>query len=167
MFLTLFLITPAWGADPSCGRVGILVCLSGDCASWGQSSLNGALLAIEEVNLHGGVNGLKLVPCIEDSHESKLSDTITAFQKLASNPSIRLILGPTWAQAGMALGPLAMKKNLLLVTPSIAVAEFSRSGDNLFNVMPPEDLMTAALVDFSIARGWRRVAIFSRSPVPF
>lgn len=167
--LTLLVALPiAQAEDLAAEKIGILLCLSGDCAQWGRASLNGANLAIDEINARGGLNGRKLIARVEDSREAKPSDTITAFQSLASDPSIRLIIGPSWTPAGMALAPLAAQKRLILITPSMTVSDFSKTARNIFNAMPPEDLMTKALAEFAIRRGWRKVAIFaSQHPAEF
>jgi len=36
-------------------RIGALLCLTGNCAEWGENSLNGLKLATEEINNNGGV----------------------------------------------------------------------------------------------------------------
>lgn len=118
-------------------------------------------MAIEEVNAHGGIRGRKLVARVEDSRETTPSESITAFRALVSDPGIRMIIGPSWTQAGMALAPLAAQENLILVTPSMTVSDFSKTASNIFNTMPPEDLMTKALAAFAVGRGWRRIAVFA------
>lgn len=168
----LLLIVPTlyvWADDSAVEKIGILLCLSGDCAQWGQGSLNGALLAVEELNTEGGINGRKVVARVEDSREAKPSETITGFRALAADSSIRLVVGPTWTPAGMALAPVvARTKGLLVVTPSITVTEFSAASKNLFNMMPPEDLMTKALARFALRHGWTRMAVFaSQHPAEF
>ncbi len=41
-------------------KVGLVVPLTGDVKTFGESARNGAMLAIEEVNAAGGVNGRKI-----------------------------------------------------------------------------------------------------------
>lgn len=161
MLVTLWTTATAYADNRATETIGALLCLSGDCASWGQSSLNGVMLAVEELNATGGIGGLTVVVQTEDSRESSPAQAITGFRALSSNSSIRLIIGPTWTPAGAALAPIASRSSMLVITPSIAVADFSSAAANIFNTMPVEDIMTEALAEFAISRHWRRFGIFA------
>ncbi len=62
-------------------RVGIFLSLTGDVAAYGQRSLRGAQLAIDEVNSGGQLGKAKIVPVIEDT-KSNPRDGVAAFQKV-------------------------------------------------------------------------------------
>mgnify|MGYP001056442431 CR=1 FL=1 len=51
-------------------KVAILAPLSGPVPTFGVSTRDGALLAVEEWNAKGGVNGKKIVPIVEDIAEN-------------------------------------------------------------------------------------------------
>src|SRR5574340_671712 len=59
-------------------KVAILAPLSGPVPTFGVSTRDGALLAIEEWNAKGGVNGYKLVPIVEDSQCTPRSEEHTS-----------------------------------------------------------------------------------------
>ena len=48
------------GAGSGVIKVGLIVPLTGDVKTFGESTRNGAMLAIDEVNAAGGVNGKKI-----------------------------------------------------------------------------------------------------------
>ena len=49
------------GADANESKIGINYELTGAVASW-ESSVNGILMAFDEINAAGGINGMKIVP---------------------------------------------------------------------------------------------------------
>ena len=47
-------------------KIGAILPLTGDAAAWGIPPRNGALLAVEQINADGGINGKKLELMVED-----------------------------------------------------------------------------------------------------
>ncbi|MBX7145585.1 MAG: ABC transporter substrate-binding protein [Oligoflexia bacterium] len=145
--------------------VGVMLCLTGNCADWGSAALKGANLALEDINSRGGVLGYKVVLHVEDTQESisgaKAAD---AFHKLVDVECVKFIIGPSWSPGALAIAPLiARQKELLVITPSASAEEFSRAATNIFNIRPNERLVTEALVPFAISHGWQRLAVLGSS----
>ena len=63
----LWLIVPSVGEEESI-KIGAMLLLSGDGASWGQASQNAINLAVEEANAEGGINGKIIEVIYEDTH---------------------------------------------------------------------------------------------------
>ena len=79
-------------ADPI--KIGMVVPLTGSIADAGRYGVQGAKLAIEEVNKAGGALGRPLELVIEDD-QSLNPATVLAFSKLADDKDIVAFLGPT------------------------------------------------------------------------
>jgi branched-chain amino acid transport system substrate-binding protein len=62
-------------------KIGGAFALTGDIAPYGEADRDGALLAVEEINSKGGINGKKLELVSEDTR-SNSKDTVSAFLKL-------------------------------------------------------------------------------------
>ncbi len=143
---------------------GVLVCLTGVCSEYGDNSLKGAELAVDDLNKIGGIFGKKVRLIVEDSNEENPASAVSAFYKLASSPNVRFILGPSWTPAGLAIAPIAAKrKELTLISSSIGVKEFNESGSNIFNVWPHDELGTRELARHILKKGLKRIAIFSNT----
>lgn len=143
-------------------RIGIMLCLSGECAEWGRNSLNGARLAAEEVNAAGGVNGRKVELVVEDSGDSQPATTAAAYRKLALQPGVHFIVGPTWTVGAMTVAPMiAARRDVLVISPSVGLRDFNESGDNIFNIWPHDEIATRRLAHYAIEKGWRTAGIFS------
>lgn len=62
-------------------KIGAALALTGDAAEWGEQALNGAKLAVSEINAKGGVDGKQLELITEDT-KSTSKDTVSAVSKL-------------------------------------------------------------------------------------
>ena len=80
------------GGDTGAIKVGIYGDLSGQTSSFGQSTKNGALMAIDEINARGGINGRKIEYVIEDD-QGQPAQAATVVSKLINQDKVHAILG--------------------------------------------------------------------------
>lgn len=64
-------------------KIGGAFALTGDVAEYGEADMQGAQLAVDEINAKGGVNGKTLKLLVEDTRSTS-KDTVSAFTKLRS-----------------------------------------------------------------------------------
>ena len=98
-------------------RIGINYELSGDVASYGQASVEGIELAIEEVNKAGGING-KLIKPIKYDNKSDHSTATTLATKLMTQDKVVAVLGPATSGAFKATIPEAIKNKVPVASGS-------------------------------------------------
>ncbi len=144
--------------------IGGALILSGDAASWGESSKNGMELAIKDINDDGGIMGKKVVAKYEDTEISPIS-TISAFNKLTDYHKVNFIIGTNWSNQGLALTDLAQQKKVVLVSPSLGVKEFNEANPYIFNVYQHDFLLSRDLADIVYKKGHRNVAIIGANDV--
>lgn len=144
-------------------NLGIALCLSGGCAEWGGSALNGVKLAVEEINELGGIRNKKIKLIVEDTREAISGSTaIGAFNRLLANSKVSYIIGPSWTPAGLALIPkLKSKSHIIVITPSMAVPDFPRAASNLFKTVPDNSTTAEHIAEYAISKGLRSCAILS------
>ena len=111
-------------------RIGAILSLTGNAAEVGLNMRDGILLAVDETNKRGGVNGSRIDMVIEDS-KSDPKAAIEAFNRieLTHHPLFYLSL---LSSVGMALAPLADEKNVVLVGLCTAAASFTRGHDFVY-----------------------------------
>jgi branched-chain amino acid transport system substrate-binding protein len=160
-FITIFSSSQIKADDTI--KVGVLACLSGGCAEWGNSTKHGLLIALEKINAAGGVLNKKIELVFEDTNEATAAmQAVTALRSLQSKYGITLFVGPSWTPAGLALAPIAGKMDeVLMISPSLGVAEFNESAPNLFNTMMHSETATRRLAKLAFDKGWRRAGVFS------
>lgn len=99
----------AHAADPI--KIGMVVPMTGAIAESGKYGIQGAKLAIEEINKAGGVLGRPLELVTEDD-QSANPTTILAYNKIAGDKSIAAILGPTRSTQIQAIAPAVQKAGI-------------------------------------------------------
>jgi branched-chain amino acid transport system substrate-binding protein len=85
-------------------KIGILGSLTGPAAVWGTGNLAGAVLAFEEANAAGGINGRKLEWVSEDD-ETSPPKAIAAFKKLTGQDQVFAVFGPAASAISAAMVP--------------------------------------------------------------
>jgi len=145
-------------------KIGSILILTGEGASWGEAARNGIDLAVEEINNRGGVNNKNLVVIHEDD-ESDPKKAVSAFQKLTSADKVRFIIGPNWSHTGLAVAPLAPESRVVMISPSLGVKEFNESSQYLFNTWPHDEILSRNLAEYVYNKGYRKVVLFGAQQV--
>ena len=135
-------------------RIGGVFHLTGPGAFWGSAEHNAALLAIEEINSAGGINGRQLEMIVEDS-QTDFSQTATAFQKLIEVDKVPVIVGPTWF--AQVASPIADEKKVTIISPSGGTVPIP--SPFFFDVWPTERQEIIPLASYMKQQGDVRIGI--------
>jgi branched-chain amino acid transport system substrate-binding protein len=140
-------------ADPI--KIGMVVPLTGSIADAGRYAVQGAKLAVEEVNKAGGVLGRPFELVIEDD-QSLNPATVLAFTKLADDKEIVAFLGPTRSTQIQSIAPSVMQAGRPVMIggtdPSLTLA-----GNPWFFRFRPNDTYTARVMsDFGLNKLGKR-----------
>ena len=106
---------PVANANPI--KIGAIISLSGPAAAFGEHAKNGILLAQDEINKKGGVNGRKVEVIIEDDHTDP-KQAVSAYQKLVSIDKVDGIVGLLWDFVAQPVLPLAEKDKITVISTS-------------------------------------------------
>lgn len=98
-------------------KIAILAPLSGAVPTFGVSTRDGALLAIEEWNAKGGVNGMKIVPVIADS-QCAADPAVNAANKVIDQDKVGYIIGEVCSSASIPLSEVANAKHVVQISPT-------------------------------------------------
>jgi branched-chain amino acid transport system substrate-binding protein len=99
-------------------RLGVLFSETGVTSTIGRSQRRGTLLAIEEINEAGGVDGRELVPVLYDAQSSPPVYARLA-EKLILEDKVNIILGCYMSSSRKAVLPIVEKWNKLLLYPTL------------------------------------------------
>jgi branched-chain amino acid transport system substrate-binding protein len=125
---------PSGSADaPGPIKVGEFASLTGSEASFGRSSHNGTVLAIEELNAAGGVLGRKFELLTEDD-QSKDGESATAVKKLISRDKVVAILGEVASGRSLEAAPICQQFKIPQISPSSTNPKVTQMGDYIFRV---------------------------------
>jgi branched-chain amino acid transport system substrate-binding protein len=157
LLLTLvMLISIAAGcskADSNEIKIGINYELSGPVASYGQSSVDGIMLAIDEVNAAGGVNGKKIVP-VEYDNKSEPSEAVIVANRLISQDKVLAILGPATSGAFKSEISVAEKEKIPVLSGSATADDVTVDASGnvkkyAFRICFADSYQGAAMADFA------------------
>ncbi len=96
--------------------------LSGPLAGFGKQDRLGMILAVDEINEQGGINGRKLRLIVEDSgYEPKRA--VLAAQKLVNQDKIFMMMGHIGTAQNMAAMPVQFDANIINFFPVTAARE--------------------------------------------
>ena len=111
--------------------IGAMDALSGVAESYGNPLLRAKLLAVEEINAAGGVNGRMLELIVEDS-KCAAQDAITAYNKLTDVDGVKIILGATCSGSTLGAAPLAEAEGVVMLSASATSPDVAGAGDYIF-----------------------------------
>jgi branched-chain amino acid transport system substrate-binding protein len=96
-------------------KIGAVYNLSGSQASLGRPSLNGAILAVEQLNAHGGLlgRGVELVAVDGGSDPALIAEET---EKLVHSPGMSAITGLSDTNMVLAAAPVAEKARMVFLT---------------------------------------------------
>src|SRR5438132_11413735 len=135
----------AGGGDILVGEFGSL---TGPQATFGQSTHNGIMMALDEINGAGGVNGRKIKVSTEDD-QSKQEEAATSVTKLISQNNVVAVLGEVASSASIAAGPISRSNKVPMITPSSTNPEVTKKGDYIFRMCFTDDYQGENLAVFA------------------
>lgn len=125
--------TSGSNSDPNILLVGVVGSLTGNEATFGQSTQNGINLAFEQINAAGGVKGKKL-KAISLDDQGKPEEAATAVTKLINQDKVLAILGEVASSRSLAMAPIAQANKIPMISPSSTNPKVTEQGDYIFRV---------------------------------
>jgi branched-chain amino acid transport system substrate-binding protein len=107
--------------------------LTGNTATFGQSTKNGSQMAFDEINKAGGLLG-KPVKLIVEDDQSKPEEAATAVTKLINQNAVQAVLGEVASSRSLAAAPICQGAKVPMVTPSSTNPKVTQVGDYIFRV---------------------------------
>lgn len=151
----------AAGAGVGPIAVGHFASLTGDTATFGQSTDDGIRLAVEEINATGGVLG-RPIEVISEDDRSVTEEARTAAQKLIQRDEVVALLGEVASSRSMAAAPEAQRAGVPMISPASTNPKVTEVGDYIFRTCFIDPFQGAVMARFAFEDlGARKVAILS------
>lgn len=99
-------------------NIGVNYELTGEVATYANSSKNGLMLAFEEINAKGGVLGGKKINPIVLDNANKREEAMAVATRLADQYKVVAFMGPATSGNTLAVIPVASEKKIPLVNSS-------------------------------------------------
>ncbi len=149
LILAVFLIGS--GAMQGCGKpqpikVGFAGCLTGRLSDLGIAGRNGVMLAVEQINQKGGVNGRPIELLIkDDGHDAEKALKV---DKELIQEGVAAIIGHMTSSMTLKVAPLMNQEQMLLLSPTASTEKLSRRDDYFFRLMPPNNVTATRTAEY-------------------
>lgn len=98
-------------------KVAIIAPLSGSETPLGESTRNGALLAIDQWNSRGGVLGLRIQPIVADG-QCAADAALNAARKVVEQDGVKFIIGEVCSNASISISDYATSMKVIQISPA-------------------------------------------------
>jgi branched-chain amino acid transport system substrate-binding protein len=119
--------------DRSIIKIGYFGDLSGPTFNFGESAKNGVLMAADELNQLGGINGRKIDIVIEDDKGSP-ERAATLSSKLINHDNVITVIAGGISGISLAAAPRAQALKVPFISTSSTDPAVTRTGDYIFRV---------------------------------
>jgi branched-chain amino acid transport system substrate-binding protein len=114
-------------------KVGEVASLTGKDAAFGQSSHEGTLLAVEQINAGGGLLG-RPVQLLTEDNGCQAGESGTAARKLISRDKVVALLGEVASSRSLEMAPIAQAARIPMISPSSTNPKVTAIGPYIFRV---------------------------------
>lgn len=113
--------------------IGNFGAMTGAEASYGVSTRDGILLALEEWNQQGGILGKQIELKVYDN-QGKTDEARLSVERLIELDNVVAVLGESASTRSIAAASVAQKNNVPLISPSSTNPQLTKMGDFIFRV---------------------------------
>lgn len=156
LIVALVLVITVFAAGAANLKVAILAPLSGPVPSFGLSTKEGALLAIQEWNAKGGVLGMTIVPIVEDS-QCTPDPAVNAANKVINQDGVHYIIGEVCSSASIPVSEIANAAKVIQISPTstnpnVTITKDGKTKDYIFRACYIDPFQGGILASFSFGR---------------
>ena len=137
----------AWAADPI--KIGMISESTGPNAEAGVYQINGAKLAVEEINQAGGVLGRPLELTVEDN-QSTNPGSVLALTKLTSSGNMAALIGTVRSTQIQAMSPTVRKTGLPMMIGGTDYGLTHANNPWLFRARPHDGYSAKVIAEYGV-----------------
>ncbi|MEW6081053.1 MAG: ABC transporter substrate-binding protein [Bacillota bacterium] len=112
-------------------KIGIIAPMTGETPTFGASTRDGVLLAVEEYNAKGGVLGRQIEWVLEDDKGDAV-EAANAGRKLVNQDKVVAIIGSVYSVCSLAIAPIAQEAKIPMISPTSTNERVTLTGDYIF-----------------------------------
>jgi branched-chain amino acid transport system substrate-binding protein len=134
--------------------------MTGATATFGTSSHDGVMLAVDEINGAGGVLG-KTIKVIAEDDQSKADEAVNAVQKLINRDRVVAVVGEVASKRSLAAGNVCEKYKVPMVSPASTNPDVTKGKKYVFRTCFTDDFQGMVNGQFAQKRGWKKIAVLT------
>ena len=145
------------GASQEPIRIGFIGGLSDRNSDVGQAGQNGVILAVEQINRAGGVDGRLIELVSRDDAQNKEVAAKSAEELVEAK--VEAVIGPFTSSMAAAIVPVTGQAGILEISPTLTAMEFDGKDDNLVRINRTTRDNARDYARVLVARGERHIAV--------
>ena len=124
--------------------------LTGNDATFGQSTKNGVQIALDELvaKKEGKIGGLPVRIVVEDD-QGRAEEAATVVQKLVNQDQVVAVLGEVASSRSLAGGPICQSAGVPMISPSSTNPKVTEVGDFVFRVCYLDDFQGQVMARYT------------------
>ena len=139
------------GLDRSLIKIGYFGDLTGPNSNFGRSAYNGVLMAADEINNAGGINGRRIDVVFEDDRGSPEEAARLTAKLIDEDKVIAIIAGGTSGNS-RAAAPKAQSSHIPLIAPSSTDPAVTQAGDYIFRACFVDTFQGEVMASFAVEK---------------
>jgi branched-chain amino acid transport system substrate-binding protein len=112
-------------------KIGVVAPMTGDAPTFGESTRNGVMLAVEQRNAKGGLLGMQIQPILADDKADPV-EAANAGRKLINQDKVKAIIGSVYSVCSLAIAPIAQQNKIPMISPTSTNIKVTQEGDYIF-----------------------------------
>ncbi|MDI6703401.1 MAG: ABC transporter substrate-binding protein [bacterium] len=127
---------------------------------YGISVRHGIELAVDKVNISGGIQGRKVEVIFKDT-QGLPERGIDLVQELIDIEKVKAIIGPVFSRVTLAISPIVEAKKVPLISPTSTSPKITNAGHFIFRNCPSDRLQGKILACLAVNEmGLRKIAVY-------
>lgn len=129
-------------------KIGFISPITGDVATFGESTRNAVMLAAKQWNQKGGLLGKQIKIIVEDDSNDPVQSG-NAARKLISQDKVVAIIGSVASKCTLAAAPIAQEAKIPLISPTSTADAVTKVGDYIFRACFIDPFQGAVMAKFA------------------
>ncbi|MGI6546688.1 MAG: ABC transporter substrate-binding protein [Fastidiosipilaceae bacterium] len=138
--------------------LGGLAPLTGPVSVYGISTNNATIMAVEEINANGGINGMQIEYHVLDE-QGDVTEATNAYGRLVSEFNIDALVGDVTSKPSISVAQRAHKDGMPMVAPTATADAVTAQGENVFRTCFTDAYQGKAMAAYVAKDGKKSAAI--------
>ena len=163
VLLAAMLLTACQPGGGGTIKIAVLAPMSGQVATFGDSTAKGAQLAVDEWNAKGGVLGKKIEVSVNDS-QCSADPAVNAANKVIQQDKIHYIVGEVCSSASIPVSEIAEKNKVIQISPtstnpSVTINKDGSTKQFVFRACFIDPFQGTVMAKFAQSKGYKTAFI--------
>ena len=142
-------------------KIGLVCPVTGSAAAYGETMVNSAKIAVEEINAAGGIDGKYQLELLIEDDEGTPAKSVTAAQKLINQDGIKVLIGAQASSCTLAVMEVTAAAGVPQIAPASTALSIVQLGNEwIFRNAAADPLQTSQVLAYAVDElGAKSIAI--------